>query len=330
MAIGSGLGAQLGIAAETTYGTAVTVTRFLDFNSEDLKYMPTFTQGGGLRAGTFAQPTGRRVVTTSQARGSIEREVQYAKEGLLLQALMGTSVTPVQQATTAAYLQTHTLADPSGKSLTIQKGVPQTDGTVKAHTFAGCRVASAEFSCGVDEILTAKYAIDAKSWTDQTALASASYTASNAFHFAQMKLKLGTYGAEASVSGVRKVSVSIDRALKTDMFYAGNAGAKAQPVLGGWTSITGTVETDFATQSGFSDGFSANTSTSLVWEFVGTTAIESTYFPTFRVTLPGVFFDEGTPTVGGPDVVQPSYPFTWQYDGTNLPKIEYMSTDVAV
>jgi hypothetical protein len=29
-------------------------------------------------------------------------------------------------------------------------------------------------------------------------------------------------------------------------------------------------------------------------------------------------------------VVQPSYGFTWQYDGTNLPKIEYMSTDMAV
>jgi hypothetical protein len=330
MAIGSGLGAQLGIVAEATYGTPVTVSRFLDFNSEDLKYVPTFTQGGGIRGGTFAQPTGRRVVTTSQAGGSIEREVQFAKEGLLLQALMGTSVTPVQQAATTAYLQTHTLADPLGKSLTIQKGIPQTDGTVKAHTFAGCRVTSAEFSCGVDEFLVANYSIDAKSWTDQTALASASYTASNGFHFAQMAVKLGTFGSEASVSGVRKVSVQIDRSLKTDMFYAGNAGAKAQPVLGGWTTITGSVETDFASQSDFSDKFSSNTSTSLVWEFVGTTAIATTYFPTFRITLPGVFFDEGTPAVGGPDVVQPSYSFTWQYDGTNLPKIEYLSTDSAV
>jgi hypothetical protein len=46
--------------------------------------------------------------------------------GLLLQALMGTTVTPVQQVATAAYLQTHTLADTAGKSLTIQKGVPLT------------------------------------------------------------------------------------------------------------------------------------------------------------------------------------------------------------
>lgn len=330
MAVGSGIAAQLGMVAETTYGTAVTVSRFVEFLSEGLQYKPTFVQGGGLRAGTFAQPTNRRVVTTTQAGGPISLEVPFAKAGLLLQALMGTAVTPVQQATTTAYLQTHTLADPFGKSLTLQTGVPQTDGTVRAHTYAGCRVVSAEFSCGTDEILTGEFEIDAKSFTDQTALASASYTSGNVFHFAQMAVKLGTFGSEASVTGVRKMTCKIDRALKTDMFYAGNAGAKAQPVDGGWTAITGTIDTDFVSKTDFLDRFAGNTSTSLVWEFVDTTAIASTYYPTFRITVPGIFFDEGTPTVDGPDVVAPSFPFTWQYDGTNLPKIEYMSTDSAV
>src|SRR4249919_2651844 len=98
MAIGSGLSGQFGVVAETTYGTAVTVTRFLEVQKAGLQYKPTFVQGGGLRAGTFAQPTNRRVVTTTQAGGSVDVEVQFAKMGLFLQGLMGTSVTPVQQA----------------------------------------------------------------------------------------------------------------------------------------------------------------------------------------------------------------------------------------
>ncbi len=36
MVIASGLGAQLGLGEESTYGTPVTVTRFLEFNSEGL------------------------------------------------------------------------------------------------------------------------------------------------------------------------------------------------------------------------------------------------------------------------------------------------------
>ena len=60
MAIGSGLAGQIGIVAETTYGTAVTVSRFFEVQSTDMAYKPTIVQGGGLRAGTFAQPTNRR------------------------------------------------------------------------------------------------------------------------------------------------------------------------------------------------------------------------------------------------------------------------------
>ncbi len=37
MAIGSGLGSQFGFVEESTYGTAVTVTRFLEIQKESIK-----------------------------------------------------------------------------------------------------------------------------------------------------------------------------------------------------------------------------------------------------------------------------------------------------
>ncbi len=153
MAIGSGLGASFGAAPEVTYGTYVAPTKHYEFSpssGEDLKKQQTFVQGGGLAAGTLAQRGTRRAMTAESGAGSITMDVPNKSFGLLLQALMGTTVTPVQQGATTAYLQTHALADNFGKNLTLQKGVPQTDGVVKPYTFLGSKVTGAEFSCGVE------------------------------------------------------------------------------------------------------------------------------------------------------------------------------------
>ena len=330
MAIGSGLAGSLGLKAEATYGTGVTPDRFLEVNSVSLKKDKNVAQGGGLRAGTFFQPGSRRVVTTSGASGSIELEVVNKQMGLLLQAQMGTTVTPVVQGATSAYLQTHTFADTLGKSFTAQVGVPDLTGTVRPYTYSGCKVMGAEFSCGVNDILTATFDVDAQSVTDATGLAAPSYlTGLSPFHFGQMAVKVGTFGSEASVSGVSKVSVKIERNQKADRFYAGANGLKAEPVVAGWQAITGTIDTDFVDKTVFADRFASDSSFSLVWEFVGAT-IASTFKETFRITLPSCFLDSDTPTLDGPDVVSPSFGFTYQYDGTNLPKIEYMSAEVAI
>ena len=57
MAIGSGLGAQIGFAEESTYGTPVTVTRFLEFNNESVKTELAQVTSMGLGRGRF-QRTG--------------------------------------------------------------------------------------------------------------------------------------------------------------------------------------------------------------------------------------------------------------------------------
>jgi hypothetical protein len=51
MAIGSGLGAQLGISAETTYGTFVAPAKFIEFTKESLALKKTTAQSAGIAAG---------------------------------------------------------------------------------------------------------------------------------------------------------------------------------------------------------------------------------------------------------------------------------------
>lgn len=328
MAIGSGLGAQLGISAESTYGTFVAPTRFVEFTKESLVLKKTTAQSAGIAAGRLLALSSRRVLTRKEVSGSIDLEVTNKAMGLLLQALMGTNVTPVQQATSTAYLQSHVLADTAGKSLTIQKGVPLTTGTVTDKSFLGCKITSAEFACEVGGMLTASFEFDGKDCDEAQTLATASYPAMSPYHFGQMAVKTGTFGTETARDGVRKMSVKIERPQAVERFYAGQAGLKKEPISNDQVKITGTMETDYI-DTVLDDLHTSDGSTSLVWEFVGP-IIASTYAETFRITLPAVHFDEGPPVVDGFDVIKPTLQFTGLYDGTNMPKIEYISSDVTL
>jgi hypothetical protein len=328
MAIGSGLGAQIGIAAETTYGTYAAPTQFPEFNKESLVLKKTTAQSAGIAAGRLLALSDRRVVTQREASGGFDLEVPNKGFGLLLQALMGTTVTPVQQEATTAYLQTHTLADNFGKSLTIQKGVPLTTGVVTDKTFVGCKVISAEFSCEVGGMLMCTLEIDGRDCDETQTLAVASYPVRSPFHFGQMGLKAGEFGAETALDGVRKVTVKIERPAAVDRFYANQSALKAQPILNDLTKITGSLEMDYVATT-VDDLHTSDGATSLVWEFIGS-VIETTYNETFRVKLPAIKVDDAPPTVDGYEVVKPTFNFTALYDGTNQVAIEYLSTDVTL
>ncbi|MEU0181775.1 phage tail tube protein [Streptomyces sp. NPDC006207] len=328
MAIGSGLGAQVGIAAESTYGTFVAPSKFIEFTKESIVLRKTTAQSAGIAAGRLLALSSRRVLTTQDAGGTLEMEVTNKGMGVLLQTLMGTSVTPVQQGAGPAYLQTHTLADTAGKSLTIQKGVPLTTGTVTDKTFVGCKVISAEFSCEVGGMLTASFEIDGKTCDENQTMATASYSNMAPFHFGQMAVKTGSFGTETAHDGIRKVSVKVERPMATDRYYAGQAGLKKEPISNDQVKISGSIEMDYVSTT-LDDLHTSDGATSFVLEFVGP-LIAATFFETFRITLPAIKIDDAPPQVEGFDVIRPTFNFTGLFDGTNQPKIEYISTDITL
>lgn len=330
MAIGSGLGSSVGLVAEVTPNTYVAPTRFLSAQSFNVKKVQNVAAVTGLAAGRAAPVD--EVVTTTAATGQLKAQVLRANWGLLLAHLTGSSTAPVQQGATAAYLQTHAWTDNYGKSLTLQGGIPLAAGTVVPKTATGCKITQAEFSCATDGILEATIDFDAMAYTEAQSLAAPSYTASNApFHFGEMAVKLGTFASEASVQGVRAVNLTISRPMDTGRFYAGNAGVKSQQVWNDFASVTGTLEVDHVTAADFNDRFTAHTSTSLVLEWVGTTAIAATHFPTIRFTMPKVYFGDHHGEVSDAGVPKASIPFTAFLDTTNgLLTATYMSTDTAI
>jgi hypothetical protein len=329
MAIGSGLGSQVGFVAESTFGTFVAPTKFARARQYGVEKVATRQQGVGISTGQFGPLASQYVETTSGAAASLSLDIQNRGLGVLLNTLMGGTVTPTIQGAGPAYLASFPLTDTVGKSITMQVGVPTRAGTVVAHSLSGGKVTSAEFSCAVDGLLSGTFSIDGKTFSSVQALATAAYTSTAVFHGAQMAVKMGAFGSEAAVSGVRSVNVKINRPHDTADYTAGSAGAKSEPVLNGLTEITAAIEADWLAKATFQDLAHGTTTTSLVIEWVGA-LLNATFFDTFRITLPSVTFEPGTQDVNGPTELTNTWNATWRFDGTNAPKIETISADTTL
>jgi hypothetical protein len=332
MAIGSGLGSSFGFSAESTYGTYVAPTKFIRHKSASVQKTATRPQGEGIQAGGYGMFLPHFVEAVTGGTGTVAFDVVNKNMGLFMQALMGTTVTPVQQGTSTAYLQTHTLGDPFGKALSVQVGMPQRGGTVTPATLKGTKVSKLDLSCSVDSVLSATATLDAQAYDNSTSLASVSYaTTTNVFHGGQLSVKIGTFGSESAISGVKSVTCSIERGMDTAAYYAGAtvAGTKSEPVLNAATAITAGLTVDFIDTTLHAIARDA-TNTSLVLEWVGPT-IASTYKETFRVTVPGVVIEAPESFgVDGRNVLGHTFNFVWKYDGTNSPKIEVISAESAL
>lgn len=342
MPVGSGLSAQLMIAKETTPGTAVTVTRPLEFNSESLALTKNIVQGAGLRGGgrTLARSS-RRAYTTRTVGGDINLDVATKGMGLLFEQMMGSSTSAVIGATTA-YQQVHTLGQLTGKSMTVQVGRPTTAGVVQPFTYRGCKVTSWELACEVGGILTLSLTLDGWDETTGTALATPAFPASTeVFHFAQGALVLG--GTVATASGVASLTggttvatvtgatVTGEQSLAAERFFFGSAGVKAEQLENDWPTVSGSLDAEFTDLTSVYNTFSSDAATALRLRFTGTTAISGSEFPTLEVLLPSIRFDTGAPGVDGPDVLSFGADFTALDDGTNTgAQIRYVTADTAL
>ena len=325
MAIGAGIGAQLGIATESTYGTAVTVTRFYEFNSENLKYNKKTVVGQGLRAGGQLPRSQRRVVTTFDASRDFELDLPTRGLGLLLGHCTGTLASPTT-VSTGVYSYTFTLADVYGKSMTVEAGVPQYGGTVVSKKLSGAKISQFELSCANGEIAKGKFSIDASGFAMTGSPATASYALQGSvFHFAQGAITIDG----SAVANIKDFTVNVNNTLKTDRYNLGSAGAKAEQGINGFRAITGSMTAEF-TDTTLLTKFLADSSAAIVVTFTGNT-IASTYKETLSITIPAAKFNADTPNVSGPGVVDLAMTFDGYDDGTNQPiTIVYQSGDSAL
>jgi hypothetical protein len=303
MAIGSGIGSSLGIGTETTYNTAVTVSRFYEFTSESTTYNKNVSVGMGLRAGGLLPRSQRRVVTTFDASGEIVLDLPTRGLDLLLSHAMSSFPSKVGSS------YTFTLGDPYGKSFTTQVGVPQYGGTVTPKTLTGCKISTFELSVANGEIATGSFSIDAAGFTTGTALATPSYAlAGSVFNFAQGAVTV----AGTSVANIKSFTMTVDNTLKTDRYNLGSAGAKSEQTNNGFRKITGTVVAEF-TDTTLLSRFLADTETAL------SLTLTAGASEALQITISAAKFDGEAPQVNGPETIDVEFTYEAYDNGTDSP-----------
>lgn len=326
MAIGSGLSSQFGFVAETTYGTAVTVTRFLEIQKESIKN----DVGKWFSRGTkdVVNRSSRSRTYSKGAGGDIEFEVMNKGFGLLFKQMLGTGSTAVVGATTE-YKATFTPDITTGKTgimATMQVGRPSVDGTIQPFTYKGCKITEFEFTSELDGPLMLKITIDAQSETTGTAIATASYpTDPQSFIFIDGALTIG-----GVTSYVKSIKLNGKWSLDTDRRFLGAITTKKEPIANGELEITGELGMEFEALTEYAK-FVAGTQSALVltWSFGTITGASNPY--KLVITIPVVEYTGETPTVESSEVIMQALPFKALYDGT-LPiiSIDYHTADTAL
>ncbi|MEV7684466.1 phage tail tube protein [Streptomyces bungoensis] len=343
MATGSGLDAQLMVGAESTWGTAVTPTNTYEFNDESLKLDPTYLEPTGLRVGTKYKRASRVSISHKSVSGDITLEHSTKGMGLLWKHCLASAVTTPTTLTSPATEQVHTPGDFRGKGLTVQVGRPEpSSGTVKAFTYAGCKVSQWELNVSDNAIPTLKVTFDGRSQSTSTALAAASYTSgAKVFSFANATLSLGGTAATASgkttVTGgtavatvVTEVSIQGAAPMASDRFGIGNGGLKSEQLENDTPTITGSLNAEF-NKAELYDHFTNNDTLPMVLTLTGDPIGASGSSDTLEIILPAVKLKAASPNVGGPDIVSMSTDFEVYSDESNpVIQVRIVSGDAAL
>lgn len=305
MSLPSGLARQVGFKKESVVGTPVTVDKFVPW-----------VEGNGIEnnidrltsAGAIA---GRTITDVDQTKagnvtmeGDIGIEAYEQSIGPILYYAMG-AVTP---SGAGPYTHTITPGDLTGISSTWQFGRPDTSGTVRPFTYAGCKVRGVELAIAAGEIITMGVDLVASTVVEATgtALATATYAAQATRPFIASEVTVNTIGGVAT--NIKSASLSIQNALSTDERRFIGSRVIKEPLQNGRREITGELVMEFESLTAY------NRYVNLTYADIIITASNGTESLSFNASAR---FDGGTPTVNGDDLVELTQPFTVEGDGTD-------------
>lgn len=321
------LDAQFGFAPETSYGTAVTVTEFMEFTSESIRPEYQLLTGSGFRPGARAIRSDRTLRPGMiGATGSVTWQ-PLAAGGSGLSALLAPALGAVTTSgpVTSGYTHTGTYGDLAGDSLTIQVGRVGTAGTVHPFTYAGCKVGGLTLRNSLDGILEATLDIaHALSETTATTLASASYTSgAELFSWAD-----GCLTIAGTAVNVTDATFSLRNNYRIRRFLCDR---QAEPLENAIREATCSLTMEFEDLTELNYVRAATAAAGqkkIVGTWTANTAISATTFPQIIVTFEVGEFTGDYVSQNGQDMNMLTLNAVARWDGTNSPmKIEVISAD---
>ena len=297
MAVGSGasLGFDvlLGFADETTWGTKVTATSFMEFRSESLKKNIEEEVLESLG-------TGRSMARRVQKQVTVEGSIMYDLHpvdgiALLKHAMMG-SVTSALVGTAAAYMHTFTTGD---LSTITQKGIsfevkPQGD-TTTAFYFTGCRVNSMKMSAAINEPIKCELEFVGKDGTTGAfATTTAAYSEVPPFLFQD-----GTFAVGGTTENIISFELTLENNLQSDESARSLGDTTLTNLPPGRRKIMLSITQRFDTTTAW-DRFIAGSATTIRLRFdtgqtIGSDSGGTTY--SMQIDLNKIYYNQAVPEI---------------------------------
>lgn len=320
------LESQIGVKDETTYGTPVTVDRFVEYLSES---MAPETE----RLGTDGLKAGRRTATVDGFQpvlkgfaGSVEFEPSTKGFGWWLKHMLG-AVATVDN-TDGSYTHTGTLDNLCGSHFTFQVNRPvgACAAADQAFTFDGCKITKWSLELTTDENLKFSADLLARNGVTATALAVASYPAgATPISWVRASVEIGGVPVD-----VMEWKVEVDQKLKDDRHFLNGSTRRAEPVADGMVEIAVSFKTEFNSTDMYDKVTAEVAADTLVLVELaahGPTPIAGAVYPGIVITMPAVRLDEGSPAVDGAGVIEVDWSGMALDDGTGPISVAYTSTD---
>ncbi len=328
--VGAGLGASLGVAQEASgsYGVFVAPTVWPEFLDESFKWVPKVVQGKGI-SGTLTPLKSRRVVVSSTVKGGVKMYAQSKGMGKFLKQLFG-SATITQGGTTAAWTQVHTVGDVTGQSLSIQVNRPDTSKADHPYSYSGLKITDGKITANMDEIVEFDFTMVGQKQSTTPTLTAPAPVPTDVFTFTQGVVVAGALGSETEVLSVSKADIDFKRPMDEARITMGGNGLILEPIQNNFIDVGGTLDTEFLNATDWETAFETQAPLSLIMTFTGS-QIAAGYNEELKVAIPNIYFEGDGPSVGGPEIIKPSYKFKATDDGTNgLITVTYVSTDTAI
>lgn len=335
MAVGSGLGSQIGFAPETTYGTAATPTTWLEARSVGLELQVEHMMSEALRTGLKVQRSDRQVVNRKGVNGEIALDITSNNLARWFRHAMNDdrAFSTTKTGGGSAKTYTYELGDPAScPSMTIQTGVADVGGTVRRMDATGCFISEFSLSNSVDEILQGSFTVDGRDYTPSaSAVTSATYaTGTEPLTFAG-----GSVSLASSATPVRSFEVSVSHGIDLERYQINSTTLKSRPIRNALTEVTGTVELEFGASSvgtwgtdTLVDRYRSGTTIGVSAGWTGNTAISGTDYPSLTVNMDSCIITSCTPVIDGPEIIILSLEFMALDNGTDAPiDLVYVSSE---
>lgn len=293
MALKSGLAAQLGVKAETTWGTFVAPTRFYPLISESLTEEIDRLESEGIVTGLRVLNTAQWAAGNVDVGGDIQIELYQQGMGALLKACFGA----VSTTGAGPYTHTFTPGDLTDDHLSVQVGKPDGAGTVQPFSFSGMKVTDWELSMEAGGLVTLSTSLVGKQLATSESLATASFGTGAATPFTFKHASATIAGGAANV---KKLTISGSNGLDSDRRFIGSEYL-AEPLEAELREYGGTVDLEFESLTQMNRFRNAN-------EVALVATISAGASASLTVTM-NVRFDGATPEVDGRGIVQLSAPY---------------------